>query len=126
MAKHVQVVFLTTVSGVAQAGDMKTVSGGFWRNYLAPRSLAVLPRDKRAKRFLARKETASAPARAVSDDETVSAPPTQATPDKRAGGGRKDASADKKQLSTRATRSKTADKHARLKVKRSASRRKEK
>jgi large subunit ribosomal protein L9 len=40
MARNVKVVFRADVRGIAQAGDVKTVSAGYARNYLLPRQLA--------------------------------------------------------------------------------------
>lgn len=40
MANSLKVVFRSDVRGIAQAGDVKTVSPGYARNYLFPRDLA--------------------------------------------------------------------------------------
>jgi large subunit ribosomal protein L9 len=40
MARTLKVVFQADVRGIAQAGDVKTVSPGYARNYLYPRKLA--------------------------------------------------------------------------------------
>ena len=40
MARTLKVVFRIDVRGIAQAGDVKTVSPGYARNYLFPRDLA--------------------------------------------------------------------------------------
>ena len=40
MARTLKVVFRTDVRGIAQAGDLKTVSPGYARNFLFPRNLA--------------------------------------------------------------------------------------
>src|SRR5690242_20057870 len=40
MAHSMKVVFRSDVRGIAQAGDVKTVSPGYARNYLFPRQLA--------------------------------------------------------------------------------------
>lgn len=40
MARNVKVVFRADVRGIAQAGDVKTVSPGYARNYLFPHQLA--------------------------------------------------------------------------------------
>lgn len=40
MAHSVKVVFRADVRGIARAGDVKTVSPGYARNYLFPRNLA--------------------------------------------------------------------------------------
>jgi large subunit ribosomal protein L9 len=40
MAHSLKVVFQADVRGIAQAGDVKTVSPGYARNYLYPRKLA--------------------------------------------------------------------------------------
>jgi|GEM_PF-5716463 len=53
MSKKVDVVFTATLEKVAQKGEQKLVSGGFWRHYLLPRGLAIPASDKRAKLLLA-------------------------------------------------------------------------
>jgi len=40
MAHSVKVVFSSGRAGIAQAGDVKSVSSGYARNYLYPRKLA--------------------------------------------------------------------------------------
>lgn len=40
MARNVKVVFRADVRGIAQAGEVKTVSPGYARNYLFPQNLA--------------------------------------------------------------------------------------
>ena len=45
MAHSLKVVFRSDVQGIAQAGDVKTVSPGYARNYLFPRQLAFPATD---------------------------------------------------------------------------------
>ncbi len=40
--KNTQVLLLKDVKGLGEAGDVKTVRGGYARNYLIPKGLAVL------------------------------------------------------------------------------------
>lgn len=41
MTKRIEVVFTKDLPGVARSGDQRAVAGGFWRNFLLPRGLAV-------------------------------------------------------------------------------------
>jgi large subunit ribosomal protein L9 len=45
-----RVLFLKDVQGVAQAGDIKEVAGGFARNYLIPQAMATLATEEQLKR----------------------------------------------------------------------------
>src|ERR1700733_9246073 len=45
MANSLKVVFRSDVRGIAQAGDVKSVSAGYARNYLFPRKLAFPATD---------------------------------------------------------------------------------
>ncbi len=45
MANSIKVVFRNDVRGIAQAGDVKSVSAGYARNYLFPRQLAFVASD---------------------------------------------------------------------------------
>lgn len=52
-----KVVLLTEVKGMGKRGETKEVSEGYYRNFLAPKQLAVPPTDRRAAQVL--KEVAS-------------------------------------------------------------------
>ena len=52
MPKQVEVVFTQDVEHVAQRGERQVVAGGYWRNFLWPKGLAVLAASQEAKKFL--------------------------------------------------------------------------
>ncbi len=47
----VRVILLREVKGLGEAGDMKSVRGGYARNFLLPRGLAVLATPENIKRY---------------------------------------------------------------------------
>ena len=49
MSKRIDVVFTRDLEGVAREGELKSVSSGFWRNYLLPRGLAVSAETREAR-----------------------------------------------------------------------------
>ena len=51
MPRDLKVVFRADVRGIARAGDVKTVSLGYARNYLLPRKLAVEANPKNLRDF---------------------------------------------------------------------------
>jgi len=51
MSKRIPVVFTKDVEGVAKAGELKPVAGGYWRHYLLPRGLAVPDRTGAARKL---------------------------------------------------------------------------
>lgn len=48
-----KVVLLTDIKGVGKKGETKEVSDGYYRNFLAPKALGVLPNDPRAQKVAA-------------------------------------------------------------------------
>lgn len=46
-----KVVLTTDIGGIGKRGEEKEVNDGFWRNFLAPKGLAVLPEDPKAMRI---------------------------------------------------------------------------
>jgi large subunit ribosomal protein L9 len=58
MSKRIEVVFKEDVASVAKAGEAKAVAGGFWRNFLFPRGLAVLSESKEGRALLKKRKTA--------------------------------------------------------------------
>ena len=48
--KNTKVLLLKDVAGLGEAGDVKTVRGGYARNYLIPRGLALLATPQNLKR----------------------------------------------------------------------------
>ncbi len=54
MSKRIEVVFTRDLEGVARKGELKSISPGFWRHYLLPKSFAVLA-DTRDGRVLRKK-----------------------------------------------------------------------
>lgn len=53
MAKRVEVVFREDIENVAKRGERRVVAGGYWRNFLWPKGLAVLAATKEAKKLAA-------------------------------------------------------------------------
>ncbi len=53
----VRVILLREVKGLGEAGDMKSVRGGYARNFLLPRGLAVLATPENIKRYEDLKKT---------------------------------------------------------------------
>lgn len=47
-----KVVLLNDIKGVGKRGETKEVSEGYYRNFLAPKQMAVPPTDQRAERVL--------------------------------------------------------------------------
>ena len=72
MSKRIEVVFTQDVEQLAKRGEQKVVAGGYWRNYLWPRGLAVLAKSKEARKLVAVKE-AEQPSQPVQ-------PPAPSTP----------------------------------------------
>lgn len=70
MSKRIDVVFTRDLEGVAREGELKSVSSGFWRNYLLPRGLAV-PAESREARNLREKHQVSVEAAEVAVAEAA-------------------------------------------------------
>ncbi|MBI2845885.1 MAG: 50S ribosomal protein L9 [Chloroflexi bacterium] len=56
MMKTIEVVLLQDVENLGKAGEMHPVKGGFARNFLIPRGLALLATEQTRKELAARKE----------------------------------------------------------------------
>lgn len=68
MANSLKVVFRADVRGIAQAGDVKTVSPGYARNYLFPRHLAFPATGQALKQWETERQGAMAKAAKKRDD----------------------------------------------------------
>lgn len=71
MANSLKVVFRHDVRGIAQAGDVKTVSPGYARNYLFPRDLAFLATDTALKQWETERQGALSKAEKKRSDATA-------------------------------------------------------
>jgi large subunit ribosomal protein L9 len=74
MSNNVKVIFRVDVRGIAQAGEVKSVSQGYARNYLFPRQLALLATDTNMRQWeterqgwLAKAEHLRAEAKSLAD-----------------------------------------------------------
>jgi large subunit ribosomal protein L9 len=68
MAHSMKVVFKADVRGIAQAGDLKTVSPGYARNYLFPRKLAFPANDAALRQWETERQATLAKATRLRED----------------------------------------------------------